>query len=106
MKERTDDDLVIAFQNGEAESFNELVYRYKNILYQYIVAMVRDEGAAGDIFQEVFLSFFRRLSEYQPEGKLKSYLFTAAHNRILNYFRESSSDLGCHYFFPSNHLQT
>ena len=93
MKERTDDELVIAFQNGEAESFNELVYRYKNILYQYIVAMVRDEGAAGDIFQEVFLNFFRRLSEYQPEGKLKSYLFTAAHNRILNYFRDRKQEV-------------
>ena len=93
MKERTDDELVIAFQNGEAESFNELVYRYKNDLYQYIAAMVRDEGAAGDLFQEVFLSFLRRLSEYKPEGKLKSYLFTAAHNRILNYFREQKKEV-------------
>lgn len=93
MKQRTDDELIVAFQNGNPEGFNELVYRYKNTLYQYIVAMVRDEGAAGDIFQEVFLSFYRRLNEYRPEGKLKSYLFTSAHNRILNFFRDQKQNV-------------
>ena len=93
MKMKTDDELIVAFQNGDSEGFNELVYRYKNTLYQYIVAMVRDEGAAGDIFQEVFLNFYRRLSEYRPEGKLKSYLFTSAHNRILNFFRDQKQDV-------------
>lgn len=88
MSERTDDELVRGCQNGNEEDFNELVYRYKNSLYQYILALVKDEGAAGDIFQEVFLNFYRRVGEYQAQGKLKSYLFTAARNRALNYFRD------------------
>lgn len=88
MKQKSDDELVLGFQQGDAKCFEELVYRYKNSLYQYIMAMARDEGAAGDIFQDVFLSFYRRIKEYRPEGKLKSYLFTAARNRILNYFRD------------------
>ena len=92
MTERTDDELVQECQQGNEDSFNELVYRYKNMLYQYIVAMVHDEGTAGDIFQEVFLSFYRRLAEYQPEGKLKSYLFTSARNRVLNYFRSQRTE--------------
>lgn len=88
MNGQSDDELVVGFQNGDERCFNELVYRYKNMLYQYIMVMVRDEGAAGDIFQEVFLNFYRHIHDYQPEGKLKSYLFTAARNRILNYFRD------------------
>lgn len=87
MSGKTDDELVIGCQNGNEDCFNELVYRYKNMLYQYILAMVRDEGAAGDVFQEVFLSFYRHIGQYKPEGKLKSYLFTSARNRVLNYFR-------------------
>ncbi len=93
MKMKTDDELIAAFQNGNPEGFNELVYRYKNTLYQYIWAMVHDEGAAGDIFQEVFLGFYRRISDYRPEGKLKSYLFTSAHNRILNFFRDQKQEV-------------
>ncbi len=88
MKELSDDELVAGFQNGDEQCFNELVYRYKNTLYQYILVMVRDEGAAGDIFQEVFLNFYRRIGQYRSEGKLKSYLFTAARNRVFNYFRD------------------
>lgn len=88
MNGQSDDELVVGFQNGDEGCFNELVYRYKNMLYQYIMVMVRDEGAAGDIFQEVFLNFYRRIHDYRPQGKLKSYLFTAARNRILNYFRD------------------
>lgn len=88
MSERSDDELVSGFQNGDDACFGELVQRYKNTLYQYITAMVRDEGAAGDIFQEVFLGVYRRMREYRPEGKFKSYLFTSARNRILNFFRD------------------
>lgn len=88
MSERTDDELVQGCKNGNEDDFNELVYRYKNSLYQYIVALVKDEGAAGDIFQEVFLNFYRRIGEYEAQGKLKSYLFTSARNRVLNYFRD------------------
>lgn len=91
MKERTDDELVRGSQQGDESCFNELVYRYKNDLYQYILALVKDEGAAGDIFQEVFLSFYRRICEYEPQGKLKSYLFTSARNRVLNYFRDKDA---------------
>lgn len=93
MNERTDDEWVIAAQRGEADGFNQLVYRYKNSLYQYILAMTRDSAAAEDIFQDVFLNFYRRLPQYRPEGKLKSYLFTAARNRILNYFRDRGNTL-------------
>ena len=93
MNQRTDDQLVQGCQQGDEECFNELVYRYKNSLYQYIVALVRDEDAAEDIFQEVFLGFFRRINEYQPEGKLKSYLFTSARNRVLNYFRDADKSV-------------
>ena len=88
MNERTDDELVLLFKSGSGEAFEELVYRYKNSLYQYIMAMVQDEGAAGDLFQEVFISFFKHADKYQPRGKFKSWLFLTARNKVLNFFRD------------------
>ncbi len=88
MNGRTDDELVLLFKSGSGEAFEELVYRYKNSLYQYIMAMVQDEGAAGDLFQEVFISFFKHADKYQPRGKFKSWLFLAARNKVLNFFRD------------------
>lgn len=83
----SDDELIERFKKGDAGSFEALVYRYKNSLYQYIMALVRDEGAAGDLFQEVFINFYKRVEQYQAQGKFKSWLFTSARNRVLNFFR-------------------
>ena len=88
LSEKTDDELVTLFKSGSDGAFEELVYRYKNSLYQYIMAMVQDEGAAGDLFQEVFISFFKHADKYDPRGKFKSWLFLTARNRVLNFFRD------------------
>lgn len=85
---RTDDELVLLFKSGSGEAFEALVYRYKNSLYQYIMTMVQDEGAAGDLFQEVFISLFKHADKYEPRGKFKSWLFLTARNRVLNFFRD------------------
>lgn len=84
----TDDELVLDFIRGDELAFEELVLRYKNSLYQYILVMTGDEGCAGDLFQEVFLSVYKNVSKYQAQGKFKAWLFRLARNRVLNYFRD------------------
>lgn len=86
--EQTDDQLVELFRAGDEKAFEELVYRYKNPLYQYIMSLVQDEGAAGDLFQEVFISFFKNVGKYESRGKFKSWLFLTARNRVFNFFRD------------------
>ena len=88
INERTDDELVALFKEGSNEAFETLVYRYKNELYQYIISMVHDEGAAGDLFQEVFISLFKNADKYEARGRFKSWLFFMTRNRILNFFRD------------------
>jgi len=88
MMDKTDDELVLLFNKGSNEAFEQLVFRYKNSLYQYILSMAHDEGAAGDLFQEVFLSFFRHAAKYEAKGKFKSWLFLTARNKVLNYLRD------------------
>lgn len=88
LKDYADDDLADLFKRGDSQAFEELVYRYKNPLYQYLMALVKDEGAAEDLFQETFISFFKQADKYEPRGKFKSWLFLAARNRALNFFRD------------------
>ncbi len=84
----TDDELVEAFLQGDETAFEMLVLRYKNSLYQYIMSMTQDEGAAADLFQETFISFFKQADKYEARGKFKSWLFLTARNRTLNFFRD------------------
>ena len=83
LAQRTDDELVSLFRAGSGVAFETLVLRYKNQLYQYIMGMVQDEGAAGDLFQEVFISFFKHADKYESRGKFKSWLFLTARNILV-----------------------
>lgn len=88
---RNDDELVASFCEGNNQSFEELVLRYKNSLYQYILSLVKDESTAEDLFQEVFISLFKHAATYKPEGKFKAWLFLTARNKVLNYWRDSKN---------------
>ncbi len=85
---QNDDELIQTFVAGQPQAFEELVLRYKNSLYQYILSLVHDEGAAGDLFQEVFLALYKHAADFQAQGKVKAWLFLTARNKTLNYFRD------------------
>lgn len=89
----TDDELVVLFRRGDKTAFEQLVYRYKNSLYQYILSLVKDESVAGDLFQEVFISFFKHVGSYKTQGKFKSWLFLTARNKVINYWRDTRAEL-------------
>ncbi len=85
---QTDDELLDLFCQGNNEAFEELVLRYKNPLYQYILSLVKDEGTTDDLFQDVFLSLFKHARTYKRQGKLKAWLFLTARNKVFNYVRD------------------
>ncbi len=84
---QTDDQLVQLFAAGDNRAFEELVLRYKNSLYQYLLSLVKDDGAAGDLFQEVFMALFKHAADFKAQGKCKAWLFLTARNKAFNYLR-------------------
>ncbi len=88
---QNDDELVVSFCKGNNQAFEELVLRYKNSLYQYILSLVKNESIAEDLFQDVFISLFKHAGTYKPEGKFKAWLFLTARNKVLNYWRDSKN---------------
>ena len=88
---RNDDGLVASFCAGDNQAFEELVLRYKNSLYQYILSLVKDESVAEDLFQDVFISLFKHAKTYKAEGKFKAWLFLTARNKVLNHWRDNKN---------------
>ena len=88
---QNDDELVVSFCKGNNQAFEELVLRYKNPLYQYILSLVKNESTAEDLFQDVFISLFKHAGTYKPEGKFKAWLFLTARNKVLNYWRDNKN---------------
>lgn len=80
------DDQILAERAGQGEhaAFNTLFERYKGRIYRFCLLMLGDEAAASDIYQEVFINFYRICREGQTMHSVQGYLITAARNRCLN----------------------
>ncbi len=85
-----DRDLVIAYRNGDNAAITLLLERYSSKIRNYIMMLVKDDAAADDIFQEVFLKISASIlkSKYSDEGKFINWALRIAHNKAIDHFRQ------------------
>ena len=86
-----DNELIEGFKNGDTGALGLLIEKYKGPLYNYILSLVKDGGAADDIFQEVFLKIVARPDVYKNTGSFKAWLFTVGRNMCMDYFRAAGN---------------
>lgn len=72
---------------GNQDAFEELVHRYKGMLFYVIYPCLRDYHESQDIVQEVFFQLYRSLDTIRLDGSLKAWLFKVARNRCLDRLR-------------------
>ena len=91
-KMMTDQILVGYYMMGCNEAFDCLLERYKDKLFQYIIARVHQEDLANDLFQETFVKVILKLKQgkYTDSGKFYAWITRIAHNLIIDYFRNDS----------------
>jgi len=88
MAMETDLELMLRVREGDAQSFEELLRRYRVPLVSYFVRMLRDRALAEDLAQEVFLRVYRARERYQPEARFTTWLYRIATNLALNALRD------------------
>jgi RNA polymerase sigma factor (sigma-70 family) len=88
--EASDTDLVAAVREGDDAAFEELYGRYCARIASYVRGMVRDQGRAEDLTQEVFLSVLRRLRETDSEIAFKPWIYRIARNAAIDHHRRTS----------------
>lgn len=89
---RTDDQLFAAYGRSgrnDRRAFDVLYARYKDPLYGYLLKNCRDEAMAGEMFQDVWLRVITSSGNYERRGKFRAWLFTLAHNRLVDYYRKA-----------------
>jgi len=78
----TDEDLMLAFGEGNEEAFVELVKRYEKQIFNYMYRMVNNWHIAEDLTQDVFMALVNNASRYHPTAKFSTYIYTIASNII------------------------
>ena len=87
MQEKTDKELYKEFLLGNNESFEEIVIRHKNSIIYFIQRYTKSIDIAEDLAQDVFLYVLIHKKNYRFEYSLKTYLYTIAKSKALNYIK-------------------
>lgn len=66
-------------------SFEAMFRQYYQMLCAYAYRFVNDADTAEEIVQELFYKLWEKKSELQINSSLKSYLYSAVHNRCLKF---------------------
>lgn len=70
-------------------SIEEVIEKYKNMVYGIALTRVKNQSDAEDVFQEVFLVYFRKQPEFNEEEHRKAWLINTAINCSRKIIREN-----------------
>jgi RNA polymerase sigma-70 factor (ECF subfamily) len=82
-----DEALMLAYAAGDAGAFERLYARHKGPLYRYVLRSVKGRGEAEELFQDVWMKVIEARLRYQPRAKFTTWLYTIAHNRMVDHWR-------------------
>lgn len=81
---------MLEFQKGDKEAFLRIYNRNKRKVYSWAYRMLKDEGTAEEISQEVFIRIFKSQKTYKPLAKFTTLLFTITTRLVFNETRRKS----------------
>ncbi len=88
MTTATDEELVARAQDGDVESFNQLILRWERPIYALAYRVIGREEDARDVSQEAFLRAFRALPGFKGQAKFSSWLYRIALNLCRDWIRK------------------
>ncbi|HZD59772.1 MAG TPA: sigma-70 family RNA polymerase sigma factor [Anaerolineae bacterium] len=86
----SDEVLVAKAKIGTKEAFEELVKRYRALVYHAVLQVISSPQEAEDTTQEVFVSAFSSLESFDPQrASFKTWLFSIVKRRCVDWLRNS-----------------
>lgn len=81
-----DHELTTLLSVGNEHAFVEIYNRYKTVLFLHARKMLDQDEQARDIVQEIFTVLWAKKQDIIFNTSLKSYLFSAVKNKVINLF--------------------
>jgi RNA polymerase sigma factor (sigma-70 family) len=86
-QEDSDESLMLRYAAGDIAAFDVLYARHELGVWRYVFRSVRVQAVADDLLQDVWFAVARSAPTYTVSARFKTWLFTMAHNRLIDYFR-------------------
>jgi RNA polymerase sigma-70 factor (ECF subfamily) len=86
--ERTDDELIALWQNGNELAFGALYQRHVVKLIAIAMNKVHDRDSAQELVQDAFVKLYKHKDVLAPDTSIRAYLYVILKNLILNHYRK------------------
>ena len=83
----SDEELMLRFGRGDVAAFELLYRRHELRVFRYLHRNVRNHATANDLMQDVWFAVARSAARYEPTARFTTWLFTVAHNRMVDWLR-------------------
>jgi len=85
----SDEKLILRFQEGDINAYNELVKRYKDRLLNFVLRYFNNVEQAEDVVQDTLIKLYTHASYYKNVAKFSTWIFTVAKNNALTELRKN-----------------
>ena len=91
LSDKTDEEIIFLYKNGEPEAFRVLINRYASPLYNF-TARLTNKNDAPDIVQEIFIKAWKNIERFNPlKASFKTWIFTIARNTTTDFLRKKKN---------------
>ena len=91
--EAPDEELMLAYGQGDAGAFETLYKRHRGALYRFVLRSIKERSSAEELFQEAWIRVIEARSRYSPQARFTTWLYTIAHNLLVDHWRRKGMTL-------------
>ena len=87
----SDTELIKRINDNDTDAFEFLFKSYFAPLCNFVYIRIRNKDNAKEIVQEVFVNIYKNREHWSPKGNIKSYLYRAVKNQMINFLKYSGN---------------
>jgi len=92
-KKIPDDELIDLFLTSQSpEHFGELYGRYSDKVYSKCLSLLKNEAAAQDAAQDIFLKIFLNLAKFNKKSRFSTWVYSITYNYCIDHLRRKKKE--------------
>ncbi len=88
-----EDYLINRLRRGDITAFDAIYWQYHEAIYRNILRFTKDEDAAADLLQDVFVKFWEKRSTLKPGKSISGLLFVISYHLAINHSKKMLREL-------------